>query len=163
MYRRKRSRPIPGQLALPLDYSQSERAGPSRNPARSKARLRPWPQALPATNPAMPERRGFAPATLADGKPVNSFRQPQRFTLTSMLSALIGYVNGNRWPNGTALSPFLSRQVALVSDRGAHVGRGSLGRLPAYPLVGHQRRTRVSAVRLSRQLRLQNPQDFSLQ
>ena len=163
MYRRKQSRPIPGQIALPLDYSQSERAAPSRNHVPSRSKRKPWPQVLPATNPARLLRHGFVPASWKPNKPVNSFRQPQRFLLTSLILTLINNVNGKRWRYGTALPPFFSRQVALISDRGAYVGRGSMGGLPAYPLVRYARRTGLSALRLSRQLHLQNAQSVPLQ
>ena len=129
MQRRRRSRflPSPAQLALPLDYSLSARAVPSRSRARSKARQRPWPQVHPATSPAMHGRLGSVPATWEQSKPVNSFRQPQRFLLTSVISTLIGKVNGKRWPYAATLSPLFSRQVALVSDRSAHERGGGVG------------------------------------
>ncbi len=161
--RRIRFRPSPAQLALPLDYSLSVRAAPSRSHGRSKAKRTPWPQVRPATNPAMRARRGFVPATLGLNKPVNSFRQPQRFTLTSLISTLIHKVNGKRWPYAAALSPFLSRQVALVSDRGAHVGRGSVGSLPRHPLGRNGWRAKLPALWLLGLLYLQDPQGVPVQ
>src|SRR5262245_7091086 len=119
---RRRSRPTPAQLSLPLDYSLSARAGLFRNRARSKAKRKPWPQVPLATNPAMPVPLDSVLAAWVLDTPVNSFRQPQRFVLTPTLSTLIDEANGNRWPYVATLPPFLSRAVALASDRCAHVG-----------------------------------------
>src|SRR5947207_536901 len=102
-HQRKKSRPAPEQLSLPLDCSLSERGGLSRSRAPLKAKRKPWPQALPATNPASHGRHGSVPATFEQNRPPNSFRQPQRFVLTSLLSTLISNANGKRWLNGSAL------------------------------------------------------------
>src|SRR5688500_15049403 len=99
----------PEQLSLPLDYSKSARVVPFRNPARSKAKRKPWPQARLATSPAMPAPPDSVLASSSLDREVNSFRQPQRFVLTSVISMLISDVNGNRWRYGAALSPLLSR------------------------------------------------------
>lgn len=149
-HQRRRFRPIPEQLSLPLGCSVLAHAAPSRSRARSKGKRWPWPRVLPATNPAMHGRPDSVPAALGRNKPINSFRQPQRFSLTPVISALIYEVNGKRWPYAATLSPFCSRPVALVSDRRAHVRGRRVAGVQAYPLVGHTRRTGLPPLRLPR-------------
>src|SRR5215469_10089871 len=91
-FRQTRFPLLPMQLALPLDYSQSERDALSRNRAPLKGkRWRRWQDHL-ATSQAIRERRDIVQASCLPNS--NKFRQRQRFALTS---TLINDVNGNRW------------------------------------------------------------------
>ncbi len=124
-----------GQLELPLDYSQSERAGPLQNRVSlSFRRSRRW-QDRPATTLAMPALLGTVPVTCE--RDTKNNRRRQRFSLTPTLSTIINEVNGNRWPYVSALPPFLSRTFAKLSEGRAHVGGRSSERLPAHSLVRH--------------------------
>ena len=53
------------QFALPLNYSPSARAAPSRSRGQSKAKGKPRQQVYPAISLAIPEQRGSVPATFS--------------------------------------------------------------------------------------------------
>ncbi len=94
-----RSLPAPGQLELPLDYSQSEHDARPRSHARSNSTRRPRSLAYPVTSPA---RRAppyiVPPSTSSIMRNINEkLHQDQRFSLTLHISTIIIEVNGERW------------------------------------------------------------------
>ena len=155
------------QLELPLDYSQSERAVPSRNPERwigIRARRR---QARLATSPTMPAPIDIAlvSSSLENDNIGENNRQRQRFSLTPTLSTLITKANGKRWTYGYgATLPSLFRGPLALSGEGrAHERRRSPRRLPHSPLGVDGRRAGLPVLRLPRDLQLQGSPDLQVQ
>src|SRR5258708_39568257 len=98
-----KSRFLPMQLALPLDYSAAAPGGPPQNPERSKRPRSRLLQARLEANLAMLGQLGTVPGSLDENSDLNYFRQGQRFKLTPLLSTIINEVNGKRWSHGSAL------------------------------------------------------------
>ena len=124
-----RSLPAPGQIELPLDYSESERDARPRSRARSKATRQPISPRRLETNQAKRARLCIAPeSTSSVMRNINEkLRQGQRLSLTPTLSTIITEANGKRWPR-LCLSTSSSRQpqgrsrlasVARMSDEEA--------------------------------------------
>src|ERR1700730_15813640 len=118
-YQRKRFLSPQAQLALPLDYSRSERDALSRNPAPLKGRrARRWQDRLAKTL-TIPARRDIVQASCPPDS--NKVRRRQRFLLTPTLSTLISNVNGKRWrSNVSAFPSFTCRTFAKPSEGRAH-------------------------------------------
>ena len=125
------------QLALPLDYSASERGGLPQSPEPSKRPRSRLLQARLEANLAMLGRLGTVPGSFEENNDLNYFRQGQRFKLTPLLSTLITEVNGKRWSHVAALPSHGKGEVAKFSESRPFVGRGSLPDLQACPLGCH--------------------------
>ena len=127
----------PTQLALPLDYSASVRAGRPQSPAPSKRPRSRLLQARLEANLAMLARLDTVPESSAEYVDNKQFRQGQRFSLTPLLSTLINEVNGKRWSHVATLPPHGKGEVAKFSESRPFVGRGSLSDLQADPVGRH--------------------------
>ena len=156
---------VAAQLSLPLDYSQSERDDPSRNPGLSKGKRARRRRGRFATNLAILEQRGIGQASYTSANVNENKCQRQRFSLTPMLSTLITEANANRWTAGHgATLPSLRFGPHSQPGQGrAHVRRGSPGRLPADSVGRQQRRALLPILRLLRSVDLQVPPDFQMQ
>lgn len=136
---RKMKFPVfPEQLSLPIDCLLSERGAPSQSRGRSIGKRWPRAQDRLATSQSKPLLHGTVQASSVPLKREIIFGQPQRFSLTPTLYAIITEVNANRWRgNGSAL-PSLTRCPDYQSGEGrAYERRGSPRRLPQHPLGGH--------------------------
>ena len=146
-YQRKRFLAPQAQLSLPLDYSQSERAGRLRNPSRSNGKRARRRLARFATSPTIPAQPDIVPVSSKKDNIVKILCQRHPFRLTSSISSIINNVIQNGWrSNVSALPPFTCRTFAKPSESRAHVWRGSPRRLPVDPLGRYQGRAGLPAL-----------------